>query len=508
MVFHFRFWLSATLVALLLNSGCIHGEQKRVVGYFTSWSTHDARNFHVPDIPGEKITHVIYAFANIEDGYIAIGDEYADVERYYEGDNWHEDSLRGSFRQLLILKENFPHIKTLISIGGAEWSREFSNVALTQQSRSGFALSCIEFIQEYGFDGIDIDWEYPVSGGNEDNYRRPEDRRNYTLLLEQLRMQLDILEHRTGREYLLTASVPVNPVLMANYEMHLVHNYVDWLNVMAYDYFGHWDQGELAITNFHTPLFADPDSPLPQNIRSTHTVEASINNYIQAGAPHEKINVCLAFYGRGYGNVLNQNNGLYASFEGSAPEGTYEDGIFAYWDIADNYIERNGYLDYWHPMSKVPWLFNPHDGIMISYDNERSIREKAQFVKFRNLGGVCFWDFSLDRNHGLIDVINEVIPVRVKVKKTALFPTATSVSIHPNPVNSTAAINISLPHSGAVKVAVFNDLGKKVTDIAGIFLPAGTYEYSWETGALPAGTYYCRLSGDHIEMVEQIVVIK
>jgi len=113
----------------------------RLVGYFTSWSVY-ARNYHVPNIPARLITHLNYAFANISPaGLMILGDPYADIEKWYPGDSWHPDSLRGSFHQLLILKAAHPSLKTLISVGGWTWSTYFSNVALTPQSRHAFAVS-------------------------------------------------------------------------------------------------------------------------------------------------------------------------------------------------------------------------------------------------------------------------------------------------------------------------------------------------------------------------------
>ena len=140
----------------------MQSEYKKV-GYYSGWSTYS--NFQVSNIDASKLSHLNYAFANISaDGKIALGDSWADVEKPFPGDSA-DQPYKGNFYQLTKLKEQYPHLKTLISVGGWTWSERFSDVALTEQSRTIFADSLLEFILKYGFDGVDLDWEYPVGGG-------------------------------------------------------------------------------------------------------------------------------------------------------------------------------------------------------------------------------------------------------------------------------------------------------------------------------------------------------
>jgi len=404
---HIGILLIAIFQMLLIDSTFSQDLEKRLVGYYTSWSVY-VRNYHVPDIPAEMISHVNYAFANISptEGAIILGDPYADIDRFYPGDSWEPDSLRGCFHQLIILKAQYPHLKTLISVGGWTWSVYFSDIALTEESRHTFAVSCAEFINEYDFDGVDIDWEYPVSGGHPDNHYRPEDRENYTLLLEELREQLDSLEQVNNRDYLLTIAAPANPNIIANIEVELIHQYLDWINVMTYDFHGPWDGPADVVTNFNTPLHVASDDPLEEPYHSSFNLEAAIQNYIDIGVPGEKLHPVLAFYCRAFGNVVNENNGLFADYQGPAPDGTWENGVFDFWDISDNYINTNGYIAYWHNEAKVPWVYNPNTQIMISYDDSISISEKGLFINATNLGGAMFWEFSADRYGMLLSSIH------------------------------------------------------------------------------------------------------
>ena len=385
--------------------------ERNIIGYYTSWSIY-VRDYHVPDIPADEITHINYAFANISNsaGTIVLGDWYADIDRYYPGDSWEPDSLRGCFHQLLILKAQNPELKTFISVGGWTWSVYFSNIALTEQSRRIFAISCAEFVDQYGFDGVDIDWEYPVGGGEPGNIYRPEDKENYTLLLAEIRDQLDSLEIENNQEYLLTIAAPASLMIIENLEVDLIHQYLDWINIMSYDFHGPWGHVQDSLTNFNTPLFISPENPVPEPYYSSFNLNAAVEAYIALGVPLEKINPGLAFYGRGFGNVVNNNNGLFVDYQGPAPVGTWENGVFDFWDLKQNYIDLNGYTSFRHEYAQVPWIFNPSAQIMISYDDSLSISRKGEYIDSVGLGGVMLWEFSGDRNGVLLSSIyNELL---------------------------------------------------------------------------------------------------
>ena len=377
---------------------------RNIVGYYTSWSVY-VRNYHVTDIPPEQINIINYAFANIANGEIVLGDPYADTQLFYAGDSWEQDSLRGCFHQLQILKAQYPHLKTLISVGGWTWSHYFSDVALTPQSRSIFAASCVEFIQEYGFDGVDLDWEYPVSGGLPTNIYRPEDRENFTLLLAELRSQLD-----AAGDYLLTIAAPASPYIIDNIEVELIHPYLDWINIMTYDLHGPWGGDPDPVTGFNSALYPAEDDPFPEPYHSQFNLAAAVQNYLEFGVPSEKINPGLAFYGRAYGGVPAENNGLYQTYWGPASDGTWENGVYDYWHLDSGYINQNGYTAHWHDQAQVPWLYNPATQIMISYDDPASISAKCAAIISADLGGAMFWEFSGDKWGDLLPVVyNDLI---------------------------------------------------------------------------------------------------
>jgi chitinase len=371
----------------------------RIIGYYTSWSIY-GRAYFVTDIPADQLTHINYAFVNVsKEGECIIGDEWADLQYPYPDDPTDAPFL-GNFRQFQLLKEQYPHLKLLLSIGGWTWSENFSDAALTEEARAKFARSCVALMKQYGFDGLDIDWEYPVSVGAKPELGRPEDTENFTLLLAELRAQLDAQgEQDGGVYYLLTIAAPAGEYHYQHIQLDQIHPYLDWINVMTYDFHGSWD----ASTNFNAPLYAASDDPNPDN--AALNVDSSMQAYLAAGIPPEKLVVGVPFYGRGWKDVPDVQSGLFQP-AAAAGLGTWEPGVFDYSDIADQWLRL--FTRYWHDEAGVPWLYSAKLQIMISYDDPESMRLKAGYVKENGLGGIMFWELSGDTDdYALLDAINE-----------------------------------------------------------------------------------------------------
>ena len=361
-----------------------HG--RRVVGYYTAWSIY-ARKFGVSQIPAERLTHINYAFANVSPkGECVLGDPWADAQKTYPGDK-QTDSVKGNFKQLLQLKRKHPHLKTLISVGGWTWSARFSDAAFTPASRQRFARSCVAFMKRYGFDGVDIDWEYPVAGGEPGNKTRPEDKQNLTLLLAEVRRHLDAQGKQDKRDYLLTIAATAGPDKIPNLEVEAIAHQLDWMNVMTYDFNGSWS----ARTGFNSPLFAPADSPHPED--AGRNANAAVQTYLKAGLPRNKLVLGVPFYGRGWKGVVDEHDGLYQRHQG-VPRGTWEPGSFDYKDLRRN--DLGGFARHWNDVAKVPWLYDPRTRTMISYDDVESVTAKANYVAQQDLGGVMIWELSQD----------------------------------------------------------------------------------------------------------------
>ena len=363
---------------------------KRVIGYFTAWGVY-GRDYHVTDIPAASLTHINYAFANISpEGECVLGDPYADTDKAYPGDTWDPGAKRGSFHQLELLKQQHPKLRTMISIGGWTWSARFSDVALTAASRKKFASSCVAFMTTWGFDGLDIDWEYPVTGGLDTNQYRPEDGHNYTLLLAELRQALDAEGATKGRHFELSIAAPSGPSIYAHMELGALSQSTDFINLMTYDFNGGWSDR----TAFNAPLYAVPEDPTADaSVRESFNTHSTVTAFAKAGVPKDKIVVGVPFYGRGWSGVTAKNGGLFQPFSG-LPQGTWEAGIYDYHDLQKNYVPT--LTRSFHDTAKVPWLFDAAKGVMISYDDPQSIAIKGEYVKQQGLGGAMLWELSGD----------------------------------------------------------------------------------------------------------------
>ena len=290
----------------------------------------------------------------------------------------------GNFRQLLELKHLYPDLKILISIGGWTWSGNFSAAAQDESSRQRFAASCIDlYLKQYRgvFDGLDIDWEYPVSGGLVNG--KSEDKANFTLLLKETRRQLDELGEAEDRHYILTIAAPIGPGNIRNLELSAIASIVDWINLMGYDFHGTWD----TTTNFNAPLYRTSTDPADASLN----IDAAVKTYLSGDVPADKLVLGVPFYGHGWSGVAPTGNGLYQSTTGAAP-GTWEPGSYDYKDIVANYLPT--YQQYWNADAHVPWLYDPTSKIFISYDDPQSLAAKAAYVRDNGLAGVMIWEIS------------------------------------------------------------------------------------------------------------------
>lgn len=401
----------------------------KIIGYYPSWGAYQ-RNYNVSDIDPNKVTHINYAFADIcwkgrhgnpdptgpnpqtwacqdevgninaPDGTIVLGDPWIDVQKSFPGDKW-DQPIRGNLNQLAKLKLKNPNLKTIISIGGWTWSNRFSDVAASPAAREVFAQSSVDFIRKYQMDGVDLDWEYPVSGGLAGNSTRPEDKQNYTLLLQAVRDKLDAAEITDAKQYYLTIASGASPSYAANTELGNIARIVDWINIMTYDFYGAFSKQ----SGHNAPLHLDPAAAtagLPN--AQTYNVQTAVEGHLSNGVPASKLVVGVPFYGRGWSGCGATGNGEYQNCTG-ASTGTWEPGMLDFHDLQNNYVNKNGFTRYWNDAAKVPYLYNPTTKTYISYDDVTSIGHKTSFIKSNGLAGAMFWEFSGDRNNGLLDKV-------------------------------------------------------------------------------------------------------
>ncbi|WP_345779035.1 glycosyl hydrolase family 18 protein [Lysobacter sp. S4-A87] len=410
---------SAAVSATTLTGGGGTGN-KRVIGYFVQWGIY-SRNYRVKNIDtsgsAAKMTHINYAFGNVRNNRCEVGvtqasdpntgvggDAFADYTKAFgagesvsgTADTWNQP-LRGSWNQLKQLKAKYPNLKVLISLGGWTYSRNFSSAA-SAANRQAFVASCVDAYIRGNvpvtdgaggpgaaagvFDGIDIDWEYPVACGL--SCGTAADNANFTALLAEFRRQLDAV--RPGLLLTIAAGAGVDKVRVTDPATY--SQYLDYINVMTYDFHGTWD----AQTNHHSSLFDSPNDPSTGDQKFYNSNDA-IEAFLSRGVPASKLNIGIGFYGRGWTNVPNVNNGLYQS--GTAAPGTYEAGNEDYKVLKD----RPGTI-YTDANARATWKYDGNT--FWSYDTPALVTEKMGYVKAQNLGGAFFWEFSGDDAQGTL----------------------------------------------------------------------------------------------------------
>lgn len=366
---------------------------KTITGYFPSWGIYNARKYWVRYIPFDRVTHINYAFANVDPATseVIIGDSFAEETNRKDPET--DDGLpAGNLHQLTHYRDfghegpAYPHLKIIISVGGWTWSENFSDAALTPESRWRFAESLKNFVQTYDLDGADIDWEYPTGEpgncGEEDNLCRPEDPVNHALLLMAARLKLDELD--PDKE--LTIALPASPEALAKILPPLKDNSgivgetimrnpddfldavfvdsdgptaleaLDRVHVMIYDLVGAaWED----TTRHHAPLYGYANDPAIGDPEKEHFTKLNGHFAIQAyryvhsdyssfdpdaltasspyfvgEIPAEKISFGLPFYGRAFKSVdagsHDSYDGLFQFTDSSSrrrtPKGTWDGG--------------------------------------------------------------------------------------------------------------------------------------------------------------------------------------
>ncbi len=355
------------------------------LGYFAQWGVY-GRNYHVKNIDtsgsASKLTHINYAFGNVQGGACTIGDAYADYDRAYTADRrvdgvadtW-DQPLRGSFNQLRKLKKKYPNIKVIWSFGGWTWSGGFGQAAANP---TAFANSCYNLVEDPRwadvFDGIDIDWEYPNACGLSCD----------TSGFSSYKNLMGALRSRFGASNLVTSAITADgtsggKIDAADYAG--AAQYVDYYLPMTYDFFGAWAaQGPTAP---HSPLTSYAGIPT-----AGFNSDNAIQKLKSKGIPANKMLLGIGFYGRGWTGVTQAAPGGTAT--GAAP-GTYEAGIEDYKVLKNSCPSTGTVAGTAYAKCGSNWW---------SYDTPATIACKMAYAKNQGLAGAFFWEFSGDTTNG------------------------------------------------------------------------------------------------------------
>jgi GH18 family chitinase len=422
---------------------------KKVVGYYAQWAIY-ARDFNIPKIDGSKLTHLNYSFygtefdaAHPENTKLHCLDTYADFEHMEGGIPW-DAPVKGNFYDLKKLKEKYPHLKILISVGGWTKGQDLSPIAASSIARNALAADMAKFIVTYPFiDGFDIDWEYPLSGGTDGTEvvngspvppqkYSPDDNKNLVYLLKAMRQAMPnkLISIAAGNNVRKVGAQYLGPNNRSQYGMtEDISTYCDYITYFGYDFGGNW----YDKTCYNAPLYGSGNTNDPlYGATQSESLDELTNQFLNVvGFPANKLIMGLPFYGKKFDHVAtNSTNGLFVSAPRDVvggctnpqnPTGTWDgagacekSGSIEICDLVGNpvtnshpYLDPNtmlvtptaaaaGWVRYFDNTTKVPYLYNATLKQFISYEDKQSMDLKVQYIKSKNLAGGMVWELSQD----------------------------------------------------------------------------------------------------------------
>ncbi|WVW85458.1 hypothetical protein I302_107496 [Kwoniella bestiolae CBS 10118] len=341
----------------------------RNVGYFTNWGIYDPQNYLVTNITVQDFTHINYAFANVDpdNGTVYLDDSEADHQFEYPGDDLEEEgnNLYGNLKQLYLLKKQNRHLKTLLAIGGWTYSPNFANI-VDAQWRETFVNTSGSILNGFGFDGLDIDFGEQGPALSE--------------LLKSLRGELDQTAVRNGGGYYeLTAAVGCGVTGWGGLDTKGMDRYLDFWNLMAYDFSGDWTPTALPASN----LYKDPNPANDQNASGSQCVE----HYLAEGIDSRKLNLGMPLYGTGF----NGTQGTWTNWTDIGGGDYDQPGNY---DI--KHLPLDGAVMFYNKSLGSVWSYDNSTGHVVSFDTPRLGLEKAKFIMKHQLGGMMYWSIDQD----------------------------------------------------------------------------------------------------------------
>ncbi|XP_076042458.1 putative chitinase 10 isoform X2 [Oratosquilla oratoria] len=365
----------------------------KVVCYFTNWAWYrrGQGKYRPEDIDASLCTHIVYGFAVLDATNLVMKphDSWADIDNHF-------------FRKVTAFRQF--GVKVLIAIGGWNDSKgpKYSNLVNSKTARTKFIDHAIGFIQKYGFDGLDLDWEYPVCWQVDCSKGPATDKEGFSAWVKELRAAFE------PRGLLLSAAVsPSYKVIDAGYDVPVLSQNLDWIAVMTYDYHGHWDKK----TGHVAPMYEHPNDTVPE-----FNTNYTIHYWLQKGADAKKLVMGMPLYGQAFQlGWKSESKGLneHAPMKGVAGPFTRAAGFLAFYEIC---AQKEGWTVVNDPLKTMgPYKHNGRN--WVGYDDVDTIRYKSEYIKKMGLGGGMIWALDLDdfRNvcgcerHPLLRTINRVL---------------------------------------------------------------------------------------------------
>ncbi|KAI0243473.1 hypothetical protein L0F63_006650 [Massospora cicadina] len=395
-------------------------DDKRVIGYYASWTS-----VNIANLPFNKLTHVNFAFG------LMIQEKVKEAKGLDKGTLIYlEPKLKNKMKTLVrAAKQSESKPKTLFSIGGWTGSQTFSTMVHQPTTRKNFIKEALQFLDfDFGFDGLDIDWEYPGTRfGPNCNLEADDDTEMYLIFLKELRKAMD--EKFGEGNKLLTAAVRVTPFddkhRKALRDVSEFAKVFDFVNIMSYDIMGPWSKK----TGPNAPVYPLKESNIGDDYTEEQlSLDTAIRDWTEAGFPASKLTAGIALYGRVSKGEAQLTNGFGQATTGEAPPGDYPqretnlycdeghvfEGVYRYKNLRrkfltnDYQIAKQGYTRYFDPITKTPYIIDHANNIFISYEDLDSTRSKIDLIKQKGLGGAMVWDLSMDYKNEILNALQEI----------------------------------------------------------------------------------------------------
>jgi chitinase len=343
----FIFWVEPRIV-----------NAQQLIGYYSG----NAQS--VGNYPIEKLSEIIFSFCHLRGNRLFVSGR--------------PDSL--TIRSLVAIKKKNPSLKVLLSLGGWGGCKTCSTVFSSDRGRKEFSISVKQALDFFHADGIDIDWEFPSLPAYPGFPYSPEDKKNLTALVKQLREVLG------SSKTISLLCAGFSPYLEESVSYAALTPWLDRFDLMTYDLIG----SRVHNSGHHSALYSTP--------WQESSADHALRHLDSLGIPHNKISIGVAFYGRLY------------KLQHPSPTGLNQPADFQKFvtmkQIRKYYTEAQGYQSFWDSTAQAPYKYNRAIGMYLTYDDERSVAEKVKYVRSEKLNGIFFWELPLDIPHqGLMDAL-------------------------------------------------------------------------------------------------------
>lgn len=430
---------------------------QRVVGYYPHWV---ADNLPANGIDFDIVTHVLHSFA-------------------WPNENGSISSYDGMFGTGISDIVHNQGSKFMLSLGG--WGNHvgFEVISANEELRELFIYNLTSILLINGYDGVDLDWEFPDSQSDKEN-------------LNLLVAEMDSVFNSINPNWLISMAIPVSNWWGQWHDFEFLVNHIDFFNAMTYGTHGNWSShsGHLA------PLYPSPPGDLDGSCHSNMSYLID-----SRGIPKNKINMGLPFWG-----IKWESSNINEPFTGNTID-------IMYYDIPE--LINNGWSYYWDNDALCPYLLKDDGTKIITYENRQSIGLKCQYALEKELGGMMIWALSYDKTESgqeLIDSIEENY-LSTFLKKESIIPKNILLSSYPNPFNPVTTIKYDLYEDSFVKITIYDVLGNEINHLVNQKVSSGTKTIKWdatnnEGDKIPSGVYIYMIETETHKKTKKMMLLK